>query len=218
MTVDFAVLSLKGKDGITAIKLMMACNDLTLANHAQGQWEHPQPSALRYRAQGARQYFVRLQIGHLQEGLAVVKEVEKSPTLSSICLTLEPDLQQTYAELLEYAEGGRRRAEFQDLARIRSDLTFHYNKTGKVIQKAMLSRAARPHSRISLMTRSDHVHYWHFKAADDVIETAIVRDIWNIPINTDTQAEADVRSDHIFRLAIRFADFASVLVWKFLKH
>ncbi len=75
--VDFDALYRRGADGVTVVKLMMACNDLTLANHAQSQWEPPTTAALRYRAQGARQYFVRLQIGHLQEGLVVIKEVEK---------------------------------------------------------------------------------------------------------------------------------------------
>ena len=71
----FDTLLARGQSAATVVKLMMACNDLSLANQALADWKKEQPNLRKSRQSGAQMYFVRLQIGHLYEGLKVIEEI-----------------------------------------------------------------------------------------------------------------------------------------------
>src|SRR5262249_26257358 len=74
-------LQLRGKSGVLIVKLMMACNDLQLANEALDVWAEEQPRNRKYREVGARIYFIRLQFAHLYEALGIVDEIRRDSDL-----------------------------------------------------------------------------------------------------------------------------------------
>jgi hypothetical protein len=70
--IDYQRLLDGGRAATIVVKLMMACNDMQLANEALSSWTQEQPRSRQYRQVGARMYFVRLQMAHLHEALNII--------------------------------------------------------------------------------------------------------------------------------------------------
>lgn len=162
-------------------------------------------------------YFVRLQISHLKEGLAVIAQLRQDPDLLEIVGICDPHTQSCFHELEQYVQAGPKRDRFEKLAgRIRHKLGFHYDESGKLIVKAIVDRAARPEARVSLITRGDNINLWHFKAADDVVDSILVRQLWDIPRSADLRHQADAIADEVHKILCQFLDFSGEFIWKYL--
>jgi hypothetical protein len=98
---------------------------------------------------------------------------------------------------------------------VRNNLTFHYCEKGKLIEKAIAGRGSGTEAQISTITRGSTAHLWHFKVADDVVESIVVRQIGNIPRDADLRAEADVIMDEVQQIALSFLDFSGEFIWKY---
>ncbi len=75
--VNFQTLQGRGNSANTVIKLMMACNDLLLANQSLAEWKKELPGNMKSKQVGAKLYFLKLQLGHLFEGLKLIEEKRK---------------------------------------------------------------------------------------------------------------------------------------------
>jgi hypothetical protein len=64
----------------TVVKLMMACNDLTITNQALGDWKQDARPGRKPRQTGACMYFIRAQIAHLHEGIKIIEEIRNDDT------------------------------------------------------------------------------------------------------------------------------------------
>jgi hypothetical protein len=64
-----------------ALRLMMALNDLGLANDALQEWDTTQDPKRKVRQDGGKLYFGRMQMAHIYEALLVIEEMTKSSTL-----------------------------------------------------------------------------------------------------------------------------------------
>lgn len=118
--------------------------------------------------------------------------------------------------LKQYLPCGPKRARFEQLAgQIRHNLTFHYDQSRTLIERAISDRAARPEAKVSLITRGDAMHLWHFKVADDVVDSIIVRQIWKIPRDADLRAKAEAIADEVHKILLLFLDFSGESIWKY---
>lgn len=213
---NFERLHVQGASAVTVIKLMMACNDLSLANQSLSEWKKDVPSGMKERQIGARMYFVRTQLAHLNEGLKVIKKIKNDPQLMALIAHCDGQTQQSFTELEQFLPKAPKRNEFEQLVGcIRNNLTFHYDETGKLINKAVSDRAARPDARISSITRGDTAHLWYFKVADDIVDSVVVRQIWAIPRDKDVRAEADRIAERVHQLVLWFVDFSGEFIWKY---
>ena len=213
---NFERLAARGADAAVVVKLMMACNDLTLANLALSDWKQPQPEQRRDLEVGARTYFVRIELAHLYEGLKVIKEIQGTATLRALVDSCDDQTRNSYSELETYVEGGAKHQEIERLVgRIRHTITFHYYGCGKAIRKAIASRAARPEARQTSITRGSSAHRWRFAVADDIIDSIVVRDIWSVPFASDLRTEVDLISMSIHDIELKFLDFCGEYIWKF---
>ena len=215
-SVNFESLNLRGQSAVTVIKLMMACNDLTLTNLALGDWKIEARRSRKSRQAGACMYFLRAQIGHLFEGLKVIEEIHTDLTLSKLVSRCSAQAQTACQELQHYVPDGCKRKRFEQLAgKIRHSLAFHYDESGKLIKRAIDDRAARPEARTSLITRANVTHLWHFKVADAVVDSIVVRQLWKIPRELDLHTEADRTAEEVHRVFLFFLDFAGEFIWKY---
>ena len=197
-TVNFERLESRGQSAATVIKLMMACNDLQLANESLSEWKNEQPISRKPRQAGAGMYFVRLQIAHLFEGLKVIADIKNDPALLSLVRQTDAQTQESFGNLEQFLPGGAHRARMEKLmGRVRSNLTFHYEESGRLLERAVADRAARPEARLSSVTRGSTAYLWHFKAADDIVDSVVVRQIWGIPRSADVRLEADKVADEL---------------------
>ena len=94
---SFERLAAKGGDGAVIVKLMMACNDMTLANLALTDWKQPQPQERRDLEVGARMYFVRIELAHLYEGLKIIEEIQASAMLRGLVEACDERTRDSYA-------------------------------------------------------------------------------------------------------------------------
>lgn len=214
--VDFGTLLTRGCSAVTVIKLMMAFNDLSLANEALSEWKKEQPKNKKPRQLGAMRYFVRMQLGHLYEGLKIIEEIRKNPRLSALVSRCGSHTQEAFQNLEHYLPGGRKRAHFERLVgRIRHNLAFHYVQSGKLIGQAITDRATRLEACQSSITLGDTAYLSHFKVADDVVDSIVVRQIWGIPRNADLRVEADKVADDVHRIFLSFVAFAGEFIWRY---
>lgn len=216
--VSFETLKTRGASATTVVKLMMACNDMSLADQSLTEWKKDQPNSKKSRQRGAAMYFVRIQLSHLHEGLKVIEEIRADPSLIAHLNTCDPTTQTSFENLLPFLRGGSSRPDFDQLvARIRHNLTFHYEDSGKLIENAISDRASRSDARQSSVTRGSAAHLWHFKVADDVVDSIIVRQIWKIPRNIELEIEADKIADRVHQIFSWFVDFSGEYIWRYCK-
>ncbi len=195
---------------------MMVCNDLSLANQSLSEWKKELPSGMKARQIGAGMYFVRTQLAHLHEGLKVIESIKNDPQLMALVGRCDGQTQQSFKELEQFFPRAPKRIEFEQLVgRVRHNLTFHYDESGKLIGQAIADRAARPDARTSSITRGDTAHLWHFKVADGIVDTVVVRQIWAIPRDKDVQAEADRIAGRVHEIFLWFVDFSGEFIWKY---
>jgi hypothetical protein len=84
--VKFSKLAADSDLGQVLVRLMMACNDFSIANEMLGQWRNPTTKKQEARADSAQRYFLRLQISHVCEAMDIVDEIERSPKLQAACV------------------------------------------------------------------------------------------------------------------------------------
>ncbi|AOV18697.1 hypothetical protein BJI67_15735 (plasmid) [Acidihalobacter aeolianus] len=195
---------------------MMVCNDLSLSNQSLGEWKKERPSWLTARKIGAGMYFLRIQLAHLKEGFKVIEEIKNDPQLSTLITRCDDRTQQSFWELVQFLPNAPKSKEFEQIiGRVRHNLAFHYDESGKMIKMALADRAGRPDARYSSITRGSTAHLWYFKVADDIIDSIVVRQIWNIPRNKNLRVEADHMSDRVHQIFIWFMDFSGEFIWKY---
>lgn len=214
--VNFQTLLARGRSAATVVKLMMACNDLSLANQALDHWKRDQPNAKKPRQIGAGMYFIRTELSHLYEGLKVIEEIRNDPALLALVSQCDAQTQQSFHELENFLPGGPGRAEFERLiGQVRHNLTFHYYQCETLVERAIEDRAGRQEARTSSVTRGDTAYLWHFKVADDIVDSIVCRQIWAIPRDADLRIEADKTADRVHQIFLWFVDFAGEFIWKY---
>ena len=198
---------------------MMACNDLQIANEALSEWKTEQAKLRKGRQTGACMYFIRIQFSHLFEGLKVVQDIKNDPTLFELVNQCDMQTRKSFSELERFLPGGANRADLErNMGRIRSNLAFHYEESGKLISRAIADRAARPEARFSSVTRGSTAYLWHFRAADDIVDSIVVRQIWKIPRTADLRVEADKMADYLHEIFLYFVDFSGEFIWQFCEN
>lgn len=203
----------------TIVKLMMACNDLSLANNSMARWKDEQSPARSHRKHGARIYFMRLQISHLVEALKIIDEITSDPILVALVECCDRQTQLAFAQLREFRKGGGKHSEFvQSAELIRHNLGFHYEQSAKLISTALSKRVKKYGDSPSTLTRGSEMMQWNFQLADEVHDRIVVREIWKIPeeaSNDELRQKADDKAMWIHNVMLTFVDFAAEFVWKF---
>ena len=195
---------------------MMDCNDLALANESLFEWKKDQPITRKEHQIWAGMYFVRTQISHLYEGLKVIEAIRKSPILLALVKRCDTRAQESFQNLEDYLLDGSKRAESEKLAGlVRHNLTFHYDKSGKLIKFALSDRAAKSDERFSSLTRGDNIYLWRFKIADNILDSIVVHQIWGIHRTVDLRIEADKVADKLHQIFLWFMDFSGEFIWKY---
>jgi hypothetical protein len=214
--VDLERLQMHGADAHLVILLMRATDDIAVANWGLRHFSREDPKGLRRHVQlGARRYFVRLQCGHLFEGLKLIEQLRRSPKLMSIVSRCDQSAQDAFARLGDYVRGGVRRPEFeQKIGLIRHKAAFHYD--AKLVAAALTSRAHRKGLSLSTITRGTDMELWRSGLSDDIEDTIVCRLLWRIPLDADLQAEANKILDFGSAICRDFLDFSAELAFRFL--
>lgn len=214
--IDLQLLQIRGASAATVIKLMMACNDLSVANQALGEWKERRDKGDKSIRPGGGMYFVRIQIAHLFEAFTIIGQIKADPYLLAVVQSCDLRTRESFTKLGTYLPGGANHAEFHKLiGLVRNNLTFHYDESGKRTQRAVVDRAGRTEARWSSVTRGDDVRRWHFQVADDIVDSIVVRQIWQVPQGTNARVGADEAADRMHAVFVCFMDFAGEFIWEY---
>lgn len=155
--VDLSRLEQTGADGIVAVRLMRAANDLAAANAG---WRHANrdfPRLEKHMQDGLRRYYVRLQCGHLTEAMDLIPEVTANSRLLGLIDRCSQDARAAFGRLVNCTKNHPKRKEFERyVISLRHQVAFHYdsggNRSGLEAQShtkrdAILTRDARQQHR-----------------------------------------------------------------------
>jgi hypothetical protein len=205
-----------GKEATLIVRLMMACNDLSVANEAMSVWQDDKSNRTE-RRRGALLYFHRMQVSHLCEGMKIIEEISKDSSMLNLISILDGRTQKSFYRLKDYIKGGSKSSLFvKNALKIRNSLGFHYHERGSLIKDYILDRASRSIPPSSI-TRGGTGYDWHFEISDDIIDSIVVREFWNIPKDADARAFSDSASMIIHDVMLSFIDFSGELIWKYLE-
>lgn len=213
--VDFERLRMRGSSAAVVIKLMMAANDLSYANQSLGDYK----AAVERGDKGVRPngglYWVRLQIAHMSEAFHIIRQIRDDESLMMVVRSCDTRTRDSFEKLQPFLHGGPRYQEFVQLVeKVRSNVTFHY-QCDRLISKTIGTLADRPQHRLSRVTRGDDVRLWHFEAADAVLDTIVVRELWQVPWARPAGEGANEAVWKTHLMYLDFMDFAGEFIWKY---
>src|SRR5258708_3574552 len=200
-------LASKGKLGSVLVRLMMVVNDMSLAMDAQRRWTEDAGETRMHRERGAKIYFVRLQISHIFEAMKIIGEIA-GPGLMMAVDRAGSQTKKAFAALLAFKGS----AEFKMMARIRNNLTFHYDPS--TIELALASLVAKHPDATGSVSLEDEPHNWFFEPGEMVGDRAAVREIFKVPEGADVGAETDKIVMRLHDIVQMFGGVAASLIWQ----
>jgi hypothetical protein len=211
--VDINRLSRSDASGLV-LRMMMAANDIALANWGLTEFKKPQPRLSRHMQNGACLYFIRLQCGHLSEALKLVVELNNDLDSKARLERCNETAKQAYSILNGCLAGGVNYQRFTKwVERIRHNVSFHYDP--RSVQRA-LARLGTQRTTCSV-TLGTRIGLWRFNLADVVTDSIICRQIFGIPADADLRAEADKMAEFGAQVCVSFLDFAGNYALQFVR-
>lgn len=196
----FSRLAARPKLGSVLVRLMMALNDISLADDGMGRWQAEEDRRLKYWKTGARRYFLRTLLGHVFEALGIVREIAGDADLMRAVEGCDARTQASFAKLQEFLKS----ADYRLLLRIRNNLAFHYDD--KLVARSIKLLAERfPRKLISCSLGNEAIH-WHFMPGEWVENDVIVRAIFGI-----ADVDEKVAQEKTDEIVVRIHSTASIL-------
>ncbi|WP_072375405.1 hypothetical protein [Hyphomicrobium sp. NDB2Meth4] len=210
-----------GEIGSLMVRLMTAVQDFGLANYAMGKWKAEDSFKLQPRKLGAARYFLRLQMSHMFEALAIIEnEIERTPALRAAVEQCDARTIKSYEWLVEFAKSD----DFKLLTRIRNNIGFHYD--AKVVSQSLRRLERQRKKKVSAgkftkdfgaLTLGNESLDWFFKPTEYVENDIIIHGIFGLSEDDEPQDLQQRTDEIVMRLhdvAVVFSDFAG----HFIKH
>ncbi len=214
--IDLQRLSEYKEDAVLIIQLMRAADDISIANWGLAQFKSEKPNIQKHVQLGACRYFVRLQCGHLAEGLKLIKKFNQRPDLLEILSKCEDHVQNAYSRLIEVLPGGSNRKKYEKwILPVRNRLAFHYDPS--LVNRALKRRSSNQIGRRSTITRGSEMSLCRFNLADEIEDTIVCRELWKIPPDADVHLEANKRADFGSELCLDFINFVGEVAFRYTK-
>jgi hypothetical protein len=202
----FKKLNDKGELGIVLGRLMLAMNDIGIANDALGSWMKEQEGIRRDRQKGAKMYFVRMLISHVFEALTVINKIRNMPELMAIVDRSPAPTKAAFSR--SAAVIGTEK--YKHMKELRSGLGFHY--LDHPVRGAIESQGKKvPDLQLSLSVGHDPLE-WYYEPGDRIVDSAVVREIFKIPEGDDVQKEVDKLIHDIQSVGDDLAAFAGYFI------
>ena len=194
----------------------MACNDIAVANRCLKKFKEEQSTIRKHVQRGALMYFVRLQCGHINEGLKIIQEIKNNKKLSESIEHCSQDAKDSFKRLANCLKGGTENRKFEKyVGMIRHKTIFHYDK--KLVERALSDRASRKEAKQSKITLGDDISLFRFELSDDIFDSIVCRYICNIPRNADIRKEIDEIMVWASDIGKSLLDFGGEFIYKYIQ-
>jgi hypothetical protein len=204
--VSFQKLASLGELAPVIMRLMMACNDFSVANDAFGNWSQERDRTRKDRQHNARTYFLRVQIAHVYEALSIVGEINRKPKLLAAVRQCDRRTQQSFDALVALLGSD----VYSVMETIRNKAAFHY--VPDFARASLNDLAIQFPDQLTTVRMGREALDWFFEAADLVMERTVVRRIFKIPFSADVREEADKMALRLQEISNTFGDFAGYFI------
>lgn len=206
--VSLEKLASKKEAGAFLIRLMMVVNDCAIAEETATMWRARLDKKTETKREEAFKYFVELQIGHLHEGLTMVREIAKKPELMELVDQCGPRTREQFSRLIVHEPSA---AFGYKVMRIRNKLVSHYDS--KMVSDELQAHV-REHPRsavlISIGTTSECIL---FEPGALINERIATRQVFEVPPEADAYSETTKLMLELESIMEDFVNFAASLVW-----
>lgn len=214
--IDLQRLQASGDSASTIIRLMMACNDIALANQCLKKFKDDQAQIKKHVQRGALMYFVRLQCGHLNEALKIIQEIRDNKKLYNAIERCSQTAKDSFKQVATCLKGGTERKKFEEyVGKIRHTTVFHYDK--KLVEKAITDRDGRRKVNRSKITMGDDISLSRFELADDIVDSIVCRHICKIARDADLRTEIDNIMGWASDKARYLLDFSGEFIYNYIQ-
>jgi hypothetical protein len=188
------------------VRLMMAMNDIAMANEGLGEWTATADRKRLFRQNGGRLYYGRMLMAHVYEALSVIDDIQKDTKLRAAVKKCDAKTRSSFEAVAKFLGTD----DHKMLLRIRNNASFHYER--KLAVKALEQIAENfPEHRFMYSLGHDPLD-WYFELGDLVIDRIVVRDIFKAPKDADVRAAIDPILLRLHKMAAAFSDFAGYFV------
>jgi hypothetical protein len=203
----FKMLSDKGELGVVLSRLMMAVNDIGIANDALGAWMGEQTGVIRKeRKPGAKMYFVRILLSHTFEALRVLNKINGESELMKAVRNCSQATQDAFAEAIKVVGTD----QYKFFKQVRDGIGFHYLPS--VVRDTIASQATRvPDVRLTLSVGSDNLQ-WYYEPGDRIIDSHVVRGVFGTPEDQSAVKEVDRIIHEMHGVTEKIASFAGYFI------
>ncbi len=197
------------------VRMMMAANDIQLANWSLVGWHEKQPGMRRHMQQGAIQYFIRLQCGHLREAIKLIRELRRQPDLMDRLSRCTSEAKRAFTNLEDCLRDGDNHQKYEDLiGRMRDEIAFHYDPAQT---KKALERLAEENSLAAKVTLGMDIFLERFNLADAVMNTIFVRALMRVEPSCDVNKEFNSIREFVNKLCTSYLRFAREYAVNYLR-
>jgi len=200
------VLTADKKLASVIVRLMMAMNDIALANEGLSEWTGTTDPRKVYRQNGGRLYYGRMLMAHIYEALSIIKDIQQDTKLRAAVQQCEAKTRSSFDAVAAFLGTD----DYEMLLRIRNNASFHYD--GKLAVRALeqIDKSFANH-RFTYSLGNDPLD-WYFELGDLVNDRIVVRGIFKAPNDADVRAAIDPILLRLHRMAAAFSDFAGYFV------
>jgi hypothetical protein len=197
--------------GSVVVRLMMAQNDIVMANEGLGEWTFTQDRRKLVRQIGGRLYYGRMLMAHVYEALKIVKGIQQNTKLMALVDACDPKTRTSFDAVAAFLTT----PDFKMLGGIRNKTSFHYDPTLTVQALEQIDKKFPGH--VSTYSLGHDALDWYFELGDLVSDRMVVRDIFKAPEDADVRAAIDPILTRMHTMAKAFSDFAAYFIRAQLK-
>jgi len=193
------------------LRLMMAMNDIGVANDALQEWDTTENPKRKLRRDGGKLYFGRMQMAHIHEALLIVKEMKQTPSLKRLVERCDAKTRRSFDVVVAFLQS----KDFKILGDIRNRASFHYDR--QLPLRALDQIAKKYPTDISTYSLGHETLDWYFELGDKVADRLVVREIFGVAENADMRVALDEILGRLHAMAMAFLDFAGHFIRHYAK-
>jgi hypothetical protein len=193
------------------VRLMMALNDIAMANEGLREWTDTQEPRKLARQNGGRLYYGRMLMAHVYEALKIIEDIQNSPSLKAIVQACDATTRLSFDTVATFLKTD----DCRMLGLIRNKSSFHYDR--KLTEQALEQIDKKFPSHSSTYSLGNDPLDWYFQLGDLTLDRIVVRDIFKAHENADLRAAIDPILDRLHKMANAFSDFAGYFIRHQLK-
>jgi hypothetical protein len=188
------------------VRLMMAMNDIGVANDALQEWNQTESRKKKARKNGGKLYFGRMQMAHIYEALLIIEEIKETASLMRAVERCDARTRRSFETVAAFLKTD----DFGRLLRLRNNAAFHYDR--KLTMRALRQIIEKYPNDTSSVSLGSHTLDWYFELGDKVLDRLVVRQVFNVPEDEEMRAAINAVLDRLHAMAFAFADFAGYFI------